>query len=143
MPKPPTTPTNCWSIISPRKTAVPHDATGYANNALTAGKRDDGGMIGYGLRLDGTTPVQIPASPSLTIAAGQPMTWSIWARLNDGVNTGVLYSQRDGPNAFTIGLDQGVAYAEIETAGRQNPHQPGAAVTRRLPPDHRDRRRSR
>jgi biopolymer transport protein ExbB len=95
---------------------VPHDATGYGNNALTAGKRDDGGMIGYGLRLDGTTPVQIPASPSLAIAAGQAKTWSIWARPNDGVNTGVLFNQRDGQNAFTIGLDHGIAYAEIETA---------------------------
>jgi biopolymer transport protein ExbB len=95
---------------------VPHDATGYGNNALTAGKRDDGGMIGHGLRLDGSTAVQIPASPSLAMTAGEPMTWSIWARPNDGVKSGVLYSQRDGQNAFSFGLDQGVAYAEIETA---------------------------
>ena len=108
---------------------VPHDETGYGNNALTAGKRDDGGMIGYGLRLDGTAPVQIPASPSLAIAAGQPMTWSIWARPNDGVNTGVLYSQRSGQNAFTIGLDHGVAYAEIETAEGKTRTSPGTAVS--------------
>jgi biopolymer transport protein ExbB len=107
---------------------VPHDATGYGNNALTAGKRDDGGMIGYGLRLDGTTPVQIPASPSLKLTAGQPTTWSVWARLNDGVTTGVLYSQRDGANAFTIGLDQGVAYAEVETPDGKIRTSPGAAV---------------
>ena len=95
---------------------VPHDETGYGNNALTAGKRDDGGMIGYGLRLDGATPVQIAASPSLAITAAEAMTWSIWARPNDGVNSGVLYSQRDGQNAFSFGLDQGIAYAEVETA---------------------------
>jgi biopolymer transport protein ExbB len=107
---------------------VPHDETGYGNNALTAGKRDDGGMVGYGLRLDGSTPVQIPASPSLAIAAAQAMTWSIWARPNDGVNTGVLYSQRDGQNAFTIGLDQGVAYAEVETADGKVRTSPGTPV---------------
>jgi biopolymer transport protein ExbB len=108
---------------------VPHDETGYANNALTAGKRDDGGMIGRGLRLDGTTRVQIPASPSLAIAAGQTLTWSIWARPNDGVNTGVLYSQRDGQNAFTVGLDRGVAYAEVETAGGKTRTSAGTPVT--------------
>ncbi len=94
---------------------VPHDSTGYGNNALTAGKRDDGGMVGYGLRLDGTAPVQIPASPSLTIAQGAAMTFSAWTRLNDGVKSGVIYSERDGQNTFSFGIDQGVAYAEIET----------------------------
>jgi biopolymer transport protein ExbB len=93
---------------------LPHDETGYGNNALTAGKRDDGGMIGHGLRLNGTDPVRLPASPSLAIPAGQGMTFSVWVRPNDGTNTGVIYSQRDGSNAVTIGLDQGVAYAEIE-----------------------------
>jgi biopolymer transport protein ExbB len=107
---------------------VPHDATGYGNNALTAGRRDDGGMIGYGMRLDGATAVQIPASPSLAITAAQAMTWSVWARPNDGVNTGVLYSQRDGQSAFSIGLDHGLAYAEIETAEGKVRTSPGTAV---------------
>jgi biopolymer transport protein ExbB len=108
---------------------VPHDSTGYGNNALTAGKRDDGGMIGYGLRLDGTNSVQIPASPSLAITANEPMTWSVWARPNDGVNTGLLYSQRDGQNSFTIGLDHGVAYAEVTTADGTIRTSPGTPVT--------------
>jgi biopolymer transport protein ExbB len=95
---------------------VPHDTTGYGNNALTGGKRDDGGMIGYGLRLDGKSPVQIPASTSLAIAAGAAMTWSLWVRPDDGVTSGVLYSVRDGDNGFSIGIDQGVAYAQVTTA---------------------------
>ena len=110
---------------------VPHDATGYGNNALTAGKRDDGGMIGYGLRLDGTTPVQIPASPSLKLTAGQPTTWSVWARLNDGVTTGVLYSQRDGANAFTIGLDQGGRQVTVPLNKEETTLGAGAAECRR------------
>ncbi len=107
---------------------VPHDSTGYGNNALTAGKRDDGGMVGYGLRLDGTAPVQIPASPSLAVTAGEAMTWSIWERPADGVNTGVLYALRDGANALTIGLDKGVAYAEIETADGKTRTSAGSPV---------------
>jgi biopolymer transport protein ExbB len=107
---------------------VPHDQTGYGNNALTGGKRDDGGMIGYGLRSDASA-VQIPASPSLAIAAGQPLTWSLWVRPDDGVTSGVLYSQRDGANALTIGLDQGVAYAEVETADGKQRTSPGAPIT--------------
>jgi len=107
---------------------LPRDATGYGNNALTAGKRDDGGMIGYGIRLDGSTPIRIPASASLPIAAGQAMTFSLWARATETAPTGVLYALRDGPNALTIGLDKGVAYAEIETATGTVRTSPGAAV---------------
>jgi biopolymer transport protein ExbB len=95
---------------------LPKDATGYGNNALTAGKRDSGGIVGTGLRLDGTAPIRLPQTPSLAIAAAQQMTWSLWIRPDKDANTGVLYSDRDGPNAVTIGLDQGVAYAQVESA---------------------------
>ena len=108
---------------------VPHDSTGYGNNALTGGKRDDGGMIGFGLRLDGKTPVQIPASSSLGIAAGASMTWSLWVRPDDGVTSGVLYSVSDGGNGFSFGLDQGVAYAQVTTAAGVTRTSAGAAVT--------------
>jgi len=107
---------------------LPRDATGYGNNALTAGKRDDGGMIGYGVRLDGNTPIRIPASASLPVAAGQAMTFSLWARATETTPTGVLYALRDGPNALTIGLDKGVAYADVETATGTVRTSPGAAV---------------
>jgi biopolymer transport protein ExbB len=108
---------------------VPHDATGYGNNALTAGKRDDGGMIGYGLRLDGTTPIRIAASPSLAIPAGQAMTWSMWVHPNDGVRSGVLVALRNGANALTIGLDNGVAYAQLETSAGTLRTSPGTPLT--------------
>lgn len=107
---------------------VPHDSTGYGNNALTPGKRDDGGMIGYGLRLDGKAPVQIPASPSLAIAAGAPMTWSLWVRPDDGVKSGVLYSLQDGANGFSFGIDQGVAYAQVTTAAGVTRTSAGAPI---------------
>jgi biopolymer transport protein ExbB len=94
---------------------LPRDVTGYGNNALTPAKRDEGGMIGFGGRLDGRAPVRIPNAPSLAIAPGQALTWSLWARAEKSSLTSVLYSLRDGANALTIGLDQGVAYAQIET----------------------------
>ena len=40
----------------------------------------------------------------------------------------MIYSQRDGTNAITIGLDQGVAYAEIETPDGKVRTSPGAPV---------------
>jgi biopolymer transport protein ExbB len=94
---------------------LPKDATGYGNNALTAGKRDTAALIGYGVRLDGTAPIRLAPSPSLAVTAGQALTWSLWIHLDAGVNTAILYSDRDGPNALTIGLDQGAAYAQVDT----------------------------
>jgi biopolymer transport protein ExbB len=108
---------------------LPKDATGYGNNALTPGKRDPGGMIGYGVKLDGTAPIRLPQSPSLAIAAGQAMTWSLWARPDKDARNAVLYADRDGANAITIGLDQGVAYAQIEGADGAKRTSPGPALT--------------
>src|ERR1700678_3235696 len=71
----------------------------------------------------------MPSTPSLAIAAGLGMTWEIWARPNDGVKSGVLYNQRDGQNAFTVGLADDVAYAEIETADGKVRTNPGPVVT--------------
>jgi biopolymer transport protein ExbB len=96
---------------------LPKDATGYGNNALTAGKHDTGALIGYGARLDGSTPIRLPNSPSLAITAGQALTWSLWIHADADAKTAILYSDRDGQNALTIGLDQGVAYARIDAAG--------------------------
>ncbi|HEY2620733.1 MAG TPA: DUF2341 domain-containing protein [Acetobacteraceae bacterium] len=144
---------------------LPKDATGYGNNALTPGKRDNAGLIGGGVRLDGTAPILLPQSASLAVAAGQAMTWSMWIHSDipaaapaDGAAAAapaapgapapdastaaaggqtpppaaatpaappaastaapnaILYSQRDGANALTIGIDQGVVYAQVETA---------------------------
>jgi len=108
---------------------LPRDTTGYGNNALTAGKRDEGGMIGYGLRLDGTAPIRMPQSPTLAITAGQPLTWSMWVRPKDVTASAVLFDQRDAQNALTIGLDAGVPYAQITTPAATQRTTRGAALT--------------
>ncbi len=108
---------------------LPKDITGFANNALTAGKRDEAGITGFALRLDGQSPIRIPQSASLAIAAGQSATWSMWIRPDDAVNTAALYSIREGQNALTIGIDKGVAYAEVSNQGIVQRTAPGAAIS--------------
>jgi biopolymer transport protein ExbB len=93
---------------------LPKDATANGNNALTPGSRDEAGLIGYGLKLD-RAPVRIAKSPSLAITAGQGATWTMWIAPGGPAANGVLFSNRDGDSGVTIGLDHGVAYAQIDT----------------------------
>ncbi|MEC4511800.1 DUF2341 domain-containing protein, partial [Klebsiella pneumoniae] len=49
----------------------PKDATAYANNAQNAPfKTIEDGVIGQGAQFDGSTPLNLPASPSLAVSAG-------------------------------------------------------------------------
>ena len=91
------------------------DATAFASHAQIAGARDDNGLIGFALRPD--RPVRITRTPSLAIAAGQAMTWSMWIKPAPDTRTAVLFSDRDGGNGITIGLDRGIPYAQIDAAG--------------------------
>jgi biopolymer transport protein ExbB len=95
--------------------AAAADATSSANNAAAAGVAADGTIIGTGLRLDGRTAVKLPASASLKWNAGGTLTWSAWVRLAALPPNGVLFSRREGANAFVIGADNGVPFVEITT----------------------------
>ncbi len=97
---------------------LPKDSTANALNALTGGKRVDAGITGFGLRLDGTAPVKLPQSPLLNLTAGQSATWSVWFQADDANNTAALFDTRDANASFTIGLDHGVAYAELGQTGQ-------------------------
>jgi biopolymer transport protein ExbB len=89
------------------------DSSAGGNTAQNAGLADDGSIIGTGLRLDGKTPVTIPASGSLAWAAGAPMTWSVWFKPAALVPNSVLWSRRDGGNDFLVGVDQGMPFIEV------------------------------
>ena len=89
------------------------DASGNGNNAQNAGVPAEGAMIGGGLRLDGKTPVTIPASASLSIVDGGQLTWSAWIRPAAAQAEAVLFSRRDTGRAFILGLDNGTAYIEV------------------------------
>ncbi len=98
---------------------LPHDSTAFTNTALTSGKRDEAGIIGFGLKADATTrPIRLPASQSLAIEAGKPFTWQMWVKPADPKGSGVLFDQRDagGPSALTIGLNAGVSYVSVTSA---------------------------
>jgi biopolymer transport protein ExbB len=92
----------------------PRDATTWGNQAATAGTAADGALIGRGLKLDGKSPVTIPAGPSLAWLEGSRITWSAWIRPSAGDANGIVFSRRDGANALVIGFDAGRPYVEIE-----------------------------
>jgi biopolymer transport protein ExbB len=95
-----------------------HDATAYGNNALTAGKRDEAGIIGFGQKFDGTAPVKLAPNPTMNIAAGQTMTWQMWVKPAQPTESAALYDQRDagGVNDVLIGLDAGSPYVAVTSA---------------------------
>jgi biopolymer transport protein ExbB len=109
-------------------TGLPQDVTANGLNALTGGKRDDAGITGFALRLDGTAPVQLPQSPLLALTAGQAATWSMWLQFDDAHNTAALLSATDAQASFLVGLDQGVPYAQVAQAGQTQRSTPGPVV---------------
>jgi biopolymer transport protein ExbB len=92
----------------------PRDGTTWANQAATSGTSVDGTLIGRGLRLDGANGVTIPASASLTWLEESRVTWSVWVRPAEAGSGGVLFSRRDGSNAFVVGFEGGKPYVEID-----------------------------
>jgi biopolymer transport protein ExbB len=98
----------------------PHDSTGYKNNAQKAGIPVLGSLIGPGIRFDGTNPITIPNSESLAWKDGSAITWSAWVKPIAKQPNTILFSRRDGANAFLIGADNGVPFVEVDgTSGTQ------------------------
>lgn len=98
----------------------PADASGGGHHAQNAGLAADGSMIGGGLRLDGHTPVVIPAAPALDWAEGGTLTWSAWVKFTAPQPNAVIFSRRDGANAFILGANEGVPFVEVTNgAGSQ------------------------
>ena len=86
-----------------------------------------GSVIAGGLRLLSSTAVTIPASPSQEWTAGGNLTWSAWikpAAASATVNA-TIFSRREGANSFVVGIDNGVAYVEVNKAKST----PGAPVS--------------
>ncbi len=109
--------------------APPRDWTGNGNTGLNAGQADDFALIGPGERLDGQTPLQLPASPSLAWTAGQAMTWSIWVNETALQPDAVLYSRTDGTNTVQIGVDNGVPFVAVTNASGTQRSPGGAAIS--------------
>lgn len=100
------------------------DATGYASNSRTIADVDENALIGTGAKFDGQNVVVVPSSPSLSIAAGGAMTWSVWIKPSAADEDAVLYSRRGGAGSLVIGLAKGAPYLSIGSEGgavRQTP----------------------
>jgi biopolymer transport protein ExbB len=104
------------------------DSSVWANNAQSVGQPAEGAIIGTGLRLDGRTPLTLPASPSLALAANGSFTWSAWIKPAALQPNSALYSRRDGASGLVIGLDNGVPFVEVTNAGTPQRSGAGAPV---------------
>ena len=104
------------------------DSSVWANNAQSVGQPADGALIGTGLRLDGRTPLTLPASSSLALNDSTPLSWSAWIKPGAMQANAALYSRRDNSNALVIGLDNGVPFVEVTNAGTVQRSGTGAPV---------------
>ncbi len=104
------------------------DSSVWTNNAQSAGQPAEGALIGTGLRLDGTKPLTLPASPSLALADNSAFTWSAWIKPAALQPSAAVYSRRDGANALVIGLDNGAPFVEVTNAGSVQRSGAGAPV---------------
>ncbi|XHR27964.1 MAG: DUF2341 domain-containing protein [Chthoniobacteraceae bacterium] len=102
------------------------DFSGNENNAANAGIPAEGTLIGTGLHFDGKSLVSVPASPSLAWSANGAMTWSAWVKPADARGHSILFSRRDGQNAFAIVTEAGVPFVEVTSGGTVS-RTPGAA----------------
>ena len=98
------------------------DTTAYGNHAQTAVVSVDGTVIGKGAQL-GVSPLMLPASPSLSLQAGTPFTFSAWVRPDQLGAEQALYVRRDGTGEFVVGVNQGVPFVQVN-GQRSAPGQP-------------------
>ncbi|QPF94545.1 DUF2341 domain-containing protein [Bradyrhizobium commune] len=104
------------------------DVTAWANSAQTVVPAADGAIIGQGARLDGQTALTLPNSPSLVVAEGGELTWSLWVKMTATQPGAVLFSRSEGANGLTVGLDNGVAFVEVVSGGNTQRSAGGAAI---------------
>lgn len=92
------------------------DATSFAHSASSALTVNESGLIGNSARFDGATVLDLPASPSLNLAAGAGFTWSVWVQTKNP--SGVVLSQADAAgNSLRLGIEGGIPYLDATVAG--------------------------
>ena len=98
------------------KGAPARDWTAYGNTAAKAVPGDTGSLIGAGVKLDGTTAIQVPAKSSLAIPDGGALTFAAWIRPDD-TRSEVLYARHDASGSLIVGIEQGRPYVSVQAAG--------------------------
>jgi biopolymer transport protein ExbB len=104
------------------------DITAWANTAQNVVLAAEGAIIGQGARLDGQTALTLPGSPSLVVAEGGELTWSLWVKMTAPQPGAVLFARVEGANGLTVGLDNGVAFVEVANGGNTQRSAGGAAI---------------
>ncbi|MES2194861.1 MAG: DUF2341 domain-containing protein [Pseudomonadota bacterium] len=104
------------------------DVSAWANSAQSVAPGADGAIIGQGARFDGQTALSLPGSPSMVVAEGGDLTWSIWLKMTAAQPRAVLYSRSEAANGLIIGLDNGVPFAEVTNAGTTQRSGEGAPI---------------
>ena len=86
------------------------DATGDANNPNASGAKPvPSGPIGAAAGFDGTSKIDLSASPSLKLGPASGFTFTAWIKLA-GNDNATLYSQHDGSKTLNIGLTGGALF---------------------------------
>jgi biopolymer transport protein ExbB len=106
----------------------PQDSSAWANNAQSPATGADGAIIGRGAHLDGQSAVALPSSPSLALADNAEWSWSLWVKMSAPQPHAELFSRAEGANGISIGLDNGVPYLELTSAGAKQRTPDGAAL---------------
>lgn len=107
----------------------PLDSSGNSLKAETSGVPVGGALIAGAVRLTGQTPVTIPASTTLDLAAGSSLTFSTWFKPLALQPNAVIFAKREGGNALIIGDNNGVPYVEVVSNGTPKRSSAGAAIT--------------
>ena len=108
------------------RSGPPNDSSAAGNNGQGNGIPSDGSMIGTGLRLAGIDTVTVPVSPTLAWTQGGEMTWAAWVKPSALQANAIIYSRQDGANSFSIVLDNGIPFVDLN-GQRTNEGAPVAA----------------
>jgi biopolymer transport protein ExbB len=92
--------------------APPRDSTAYGNQAQSPLTGTLDGIIGRAAQLNGQ-PLLLPASPSLAQSAAGAFTFSAWLRFEQAQGEQLLLARREAGNSLLIGLNQGLAFVEV------------------------------
>ena len=106
----------------------PADASATLNSGDKAGALVPGSIAGGGIRLNGQTPITFQGVPPIAWTDGGSMTWSAWIKPSALKARSILFSRREGTNAFLIGEDNGVVFAEVTGPGGTQRTPAGAPI---------------
>lgn len=95
------------------ESAVSADSSATGAAAEGAGAAVSSSLAGTGQRLNGQTPITIPANPALEWSAGAGMTLSAWIKPAALQSKAVLFSRRDAGGSFIVTVDQGIPTVEV------------------------------